>query len=86
MYWDLLVKLEDKKKMYRELKPGHVIWKYYRVTTKLCRDGIRKAEAQLELDLIRSAKKDEKIFYKYINEKRSVQEGISSCRAIQASW
>ena len=43
----------------------------------MCRDGVRKAKAQLELNLTRDAK-NTKGFYRYLNQKRKVQEGILS--------
>jgi len=58
MNWDLLVKLESKKKMHRKWKQRQVPWEECRNAADLCRDGVRKAKAQLELDLARSAKKD----------------------------
>ena len=36
----------------------------------MCRGGVRRAKAQLELDLVRDAKNNEKSFYRYINQKR----------------
>lgn len=41
----------------------------------LCRDGIRKTKAQLELNLARDVK-NKKESYKYINQKRNIQEGV----------
>ena len=43
---------------------------------RLCRDGVRKAKALLELNLARDAKKNRKGFYRYLNQKSQVQEGI----------
>ena len=36
----------------------------------MCRDGVRKAKAQLQLDLARGVKKDEKDFYRYTDQRR----------------
>ena len=41
---------------------------------RLCRDGVKKAEVQLELDLARGAKKCEKGFCRYTE-----QEGPGGC-------
>jgi len=41
-------------------------------------DGVKKAKAQLELNLASDAKKNKKGFYRYLNQKRKDQEGISS--------
>jgi len=51
-----LVKLESKKKMHRQWKQGQVTWEDYRDTAMLCRHGVRKAKAQLELDLAKGCK------------------------------
>lgn len=40
----------------------------------LCRDGMRKAKAQLEVYLATDAKKNKKGFYRYLNQKRSPGE------------
>jgi len=48
-----------------------------RDAARLCRDGIRKAKAQLEMNLARDAKKSEKGFYRYVIQKRKVKESVS---------
>ena len=73
----LLVKLKSKK-MLRHWKKGQVLWEEYKEAARLCRVGIRKAKAQLELSLAKDAKKNKKGFYRYLNQKRKDQEGISS--------
>ena len=42
---------------------------------KLCKEKIRKAKAQLELDLATKVKEN-KYFYKYINSKRRTTENL----------
>ena len=64
--------------MHRQWKQGRVTWEYYRDAARLCRDGVRKTKAELELELARSAKKNKKSFYRYINLTRKVQEGTPS--------
>ncbi|KAK4822139.1 hypothetical protein QYF61_010262 [Mycteria americana] len=64
---DLLVKLKDKKEMHRQWKQGQVSWEQYRDTAWLCRDGVRKAKAWLELNLARDAKNNKKGFYGYVS-------------------
>jgi len=83
-YQDLLVKPESKKKMYRQWKQGQVTWEEYRDAAPLCRDGVRKARAQLKLYSTRGTKKDKKGFYRHINRNRKVQEGIPSLVSKQA--
>jgi len=41
----------------------------------LCRDEVRRAKAQLELNLARNAKNN-KGFYMYVSQKRKVKESI----------
>lgn len=53
---DPLVKLREKKGMHRQWKQGHVAWEEYRDAIRMCRDGIRKAKAWLELHLARDVK------------------------------
>ena len=43
---------------------------------KLCREKIRKAKAQLELNLVTKVKDKNKYFYKYINSKRRARESL----------
>jgi len=40
----------------------------------MCRDGVRRAKAQLELNLARDAKNNKKGFYRSVNQKRKIKE------------
>jgi len=42
----------------------------------LCRDEVRRAKAQLELNLARNAKNNKTGFNRYVNQKRKVKESI----------
>jgi len=42
----------------------------------LCRDGVRKVKAQLELNLARDVKNNNKGFYRYVRQKMKVKESI----------
>ncbi|KAK4821784.1 hypothetical protein QYF61_002200 [Mycteria americana] len=64
MSQDLLVKLKSKKEMHKQWKQGRVSWEEYRDSVWLCRDGVRKAKAWLELNLARDTKKNKKGFYR----------------------
>ncbi|KAK4810861.1 hypothetical protein QYF61_008833 [Mycteria americana] len=70
---DMLVKLKSKRELHRQ---GRVTWEEYRDTARLCRDGVRKAKAQLELNLARNARNNKKGLYRYINQKRKVKDSI----------
>jgi len=53
-------------------------WKQYNEAAGLCGDGVRKAKVQLELNLASSAKKNNKCFYSYLNQKRKVEKRVYS--------
>ena len=44
----------------------------------VCREKIRKAKTQLELNLATGVKMNKKLFYKYINSKRKTRENLHS--------
>ena len=75
---DLLVKLKGKKEMHRHWKQGQASWEEYSNAAQLCRDGVRNAKAQLELNLARDAKNSKKSFYRYVSQKRKVKESVST--------
>lgn len=58
----------------RQREQGQVLWGEHRDAAGLCRYGIRKGNAQLELDLARM--KNKKDFYRYTNQKRKVQGSV----------
>lgn len=68
----------DKKKMYRHLKQGYMVWEEYKDAVQTCRDGIRKAKAQMESKLIKDVKNKEKRFCSYIGQKRQAEESVLS--------
>lgn len=58
---DLLVKLKDKtRRKYTDSRNGHLAWGDYRDGIQICRDGIRKAKAQMKLKLARDVKNNKK--------------------------
>jgi len=71
-----LIKLKGKKEMHRQWKQGQVSWEEYRYTAQSCKDGVRKARVQLEVNLARDTKNNKKGFYRYISQKRKVKESI----------
>ena len=42
----------------------------------MCRDRIRKANAQVELNLARDVKDNKKGFYRYISRRRQIKESV----------
>ncbi|KFO79625.1 hypothetical protein N303_03515, partial [Cuculus canorus] len=73
---ELLVKLKKKKELHRQCKQGQGTWGVYRDTARLCRDEVRKAKAQLELNLAREVKTNKKGFCRCINHKRKIKENV----------
>ncbi|KAK4810544.1 hypothetical protein QYF61_004507 [Mycteria americana] len=63
---ELLAKLKHKKEAYRGWKQGQVTWEQYRDIVRAPRDEVRKAKAQMELNLARDLKENKKGFFKYI--------------------
>ena len=49
--WELLLRLQKKKRVYVLWKKGQVTWGDYKEVAKVCREEVRKAKAQLELRL-----------------------------------
>jgi len=73
----LLVKLKGKREWHRQWKQGQVSWEEYRDAVRLCRDEVRKAKAQLKLNLARNAKNDKKGFYRYVNQKSQFKQSVT---------
>jgi len=74
---DFLVKLKDKKEMHRQWKQAQVSWEEYRDAARFCKDDVRKAKAQLELNLAKDAKNNKRGFYRYVRQKRKVKESVA---------
>ncbi|PKU40554.1 rna-directed dna polymerase from mobile element jockey-like [Limosa lapponica baueri] len=70
--------LREKRRVYGLWKKGQATQEDYKSVVKLCREKIRKAKAQLVLDLALNVKTNKKNFYKYINSKRRTRESLHS--------
>ena len=66
---DLLVSLREKKGRYRQWKQERVTWEEYGDAVQTCRDGIRKAKAQMDLYLVRDVNR-------YVGRKRQAKESV----------
>jgi len=66
----MLVTLRKKRELHRQWKQELASWEEYREPARLCRDGVRKAKPQLELNLARDAKNNKKGFYRYVSQKK----------------
>ena len=53
-----------------------VSWEEYRAVVCVCRDRIKKAKAQMELNLARDVKDNKKGFYRHIGRRRQVKESV----------
>lgn len=53
---DLKLKQREKREMYRKWKQDCVSWEEYRAVVRVCRDRIRKAKVQMELNLARDVR------------------------------
>ncbi|KFQ22405.1 hypothetical protein N332_14875, partial [Mesitornis unicolor] len=73
---ELWVELREKKRVYGLWKKGQATQEAYRATVRLCREKIRRAKAQLELNLASAVKDNKKGFYKYIGNKRRTKESL----------
>ncbi|KFQ42374.1 hypothetical protein N333_07813, partial [Nestor notabilis] len=73
---ELLRKLRGKKEAYRRWKQGQATWGVYRNVVREARDQVRKAKAQLELNLARDVKNNRKGFYRYIANKRQTRDNV----------
>jgi len=62
--------------MHRQSKQGQVCWEEYRDAARLCRDEVRRAKAQLELNLARNAKNNNKGLYRYVSQKMKAKESV----------
>ncbi|KFR15209.1 hypothetical protein N306_15328, partial [Opisthocomus hoazin] len=71
---EMLVKLRMKRELHRQWKQGLASWEEYRESARLCRAGVRKAKAQLEMNLARDVKNNKKGFYRYVSQKKMVKE------------
>ena len=60
----LFLTLQEKKRIYLLWKKGWVTQKEYKEIVKMCREKIRKAKAQLELNLAAGVKRNKKLFHK----------------------
>ena len=67
-------KLKGKKEMHWQWNQGQVTREEYRGAAWLCRDGVRKVKAWLELNLARDAKNTKKSFYRRVSQKKKFKE------------
>ncbi|CAM5109435.1 unnamed protein product [Eretmochelys imbricata] len=68
--------IKKKQKAYREWKTGGISKESYLIEVRTCRDKVRKAKSQVELDLAKGIKTNSKRFYSHINKKKTKKEEV----------
>lgn len=71
---ELVGKLKHKKEMYMRWKQSQVTQQERGDTVQVCRDGVRKGEAHLELNVVRDMKGNKKGFYMHTRSKKKTRE------------
>lgn len=84
--WDLLVKLIGKKETRRRWKQGRVFLEEYRDTAWLCRDAVRKATAQLELNLARMQRIIKRAFTNVSTRNKQTNKKIRKSLMVKYEW
>ena len=74
---ELFLRLQEKKRIHLLWKKGRATQKEYK-EVKMCREKIRQAKAQLELNLAAGVKRNKNLFYRYMNSKRRTKENLHS--------
>ncbi|KAK4815927.1 hypothetical protein QYF61_010184 [Mycteria americana] len=65
-----------KRRVYDLWKKGRATQEDYKGVARLCREKIRRAKAELELNLAAAVKDNKKHFFKYISSKRTAKENL----------
>ncbi|KAK4831120.1 hypothetical protein QYF61_015423 [Mycteria americana] len=73
---ELWLELRKKRRVHDLWKKGQVTQEDYKGVARLCRKKIRKAKAELELNLAAAVKDNKKHFFKYISSKRRAKENL----------
>ncbi|KAK4812452.1 hypothetical protein QYF61_024853 [Mycteria americana] len=71
-----LLDLRKKRRVYDLWKKGQASQEDYKGVAWLCREKIRRAKAELELNLATAVKDNKKYFFKYISSKRRAKENL----------
>ncbi|KAK4830064.1 hypothetical protein QYF61_008402 [Mycteria americana] len=73
---ELWLELRKKRRVYDLWKKGQATQEDYKGVARLCREKIRSAKAELELNLAAAVKDNKKHFFKYISSKRRAKENL----------
>ncbi|KAK4826301.1 hypothetical protein QYF61_007148 [Mycteria americana] len=73
---ELWLELRKKRRVYDLWKKGQATQEDYKGVARLCREKIRRAKTELELNLAAGVKDNKKHFFKYISSKRRAKENL----------
>ncbi|KAK4818351.1 hypothetical protein QYF61_011448 [Mycteria americana] len=73
---ELWLELRKKRRVYNLWKKGQATQEDYKDVVRLCRKKMRRAKAQLQLNLSTAVKDNKKCFYTYISNKRRAKENF----------
>jgi len=73
---ELWLELRIEGRVYVLWKKGQATQEHYKHIVRLCREKVRRAKAQPELSLATAAKGNNKLFCKYISNKRRAKENL----------
>ncbi|KAK4831229.1 hypothetical protein QYF61_016327 [Mycteria americana] len=73
---ELWLKLRKKRRVYNLWKKGQATQEDYKGVARLCREKIRRAKAELELNLAAAVKDNKKYLFKHISSKRRAKENL----------
>ncbi|KAK4811322.1 hypothetical protein QYF61_024458 [Mycteria americana] len=73
---ELWLELRKKRRVYDLWKKGQATQEDYKGVARLCREKIRRAKAELELNLAAAVKDNKKHFFKDISSKRRAKENL----------
>ncbi|KAK4819943.1 hypothetical protein QYF61_015843 [Mycteria americana] len=73
---ELWLELRKKRRIYDLWKKGQATQEDYKGVARLCKKKIRRAKAELELNLAAAVKDNKQHFFKYISSKRRAKENL----------
>ncbi|KAK4813674.1 LOW QUALITY PROTEIN: hypothetical protein QYF61_017641 [Mycteria americana] len=73
---ELWLELRKKRRVYDLWKKGQATQEDYKGVARLCKEKIRRAKAELELNLAAVVKDNKKYFFKYMSSKRRAKENL----------
>ncbi|KAK4823485.1 LOW QUALITY PROTEIN: hypothetical protein QYF61_002549 [Mycteria americana] len=75
---ELWLELRKKRRVYDLWKKGRATQEDYKGVARLCREKIRRAKAELKLNLVAAVEDNKNHFFKYISSKRRAKENLQA--------